>query len=238
MKTKAILFNSPKQLGKTCAMNYLTDELLGRHYYKYLSCKTPLHNAVMAFFNIDPDTYFNIYESSQGKETPSKYFKVKLRWADFYELSNLSGTIYVESKPLFNESRYVLLLSLRQAMIYISEMVMKPALGEDVFGRYRADMIEDNYDVIIDDSTAAFDVDGTIKADELPPLIDKLGQENILLLRLHRDGFTFNNDSRCYVPDNVIDNTKDLYNNSDEESFYKEVAKVCLDFLEESSDEG
>ena len=82
----------------------------------------------------------------------------------------------------------------------------------------------------IDDSASAFNIDGDIVCDEVPPLIEKLGQENVLLIRIHREGFTFEGDSREYVPDGVVYNTIDLYN-VDEEEFYEEVLRTVKSFV-------
>ena len=123
-------------------------------------------------------------------------------------------------------------LSVREALIYTSEVLCKEHFGSDVFGHNRANAIQEG-ETIIDDSTAAFDVNGKIVADEIYPLIDRIGNENILLIRIHREGFDFSGDSRRYVPDGVCKNTVDIYN-VDELEFYQEVDKVVTEFLSDN----
>jgi hypothetical protein len=105
-------------------------------------------------------------------------------------------------------------LSQREAMIYISEVVMKPKFSNNYFGVARAKAIQDG-EIAVDSSTGF--------VEELPPLIERLGQENILLIRIHREGTTFEGDSRNYIPDGVITNTVDV------NSVYGELTKYLED---------
>jgi hypothetical protein len=55
--------------------------------------------------------------------------------------------------------------------------------------------------------------------------------ENILLIRIHRDGYTFEGDSRDYIPDGVITNTVDIDNNGTLEDYLKKVETVVRGFI-------
>ena len=79
----------------------------------------------------------------------------------------------------------------RQALIYVSEEVVKPAFGQDYFGRYAAQRLTPG-------ALHVFSDGGFIK--EIQPVIDAVGPENFLLVQLHRDGFSFEGDSRRYIP--------------------------------------
>lgn len=79
----------------------------------------------------------------------------------------------------------------RQFMIWISEEVMKPAFGEQYFGRRMVEEIHEMYrDLAVVISDGGFH-------EEIKPLV-KEGHE-VHICRLHREGFTFAGDSRDYI---------------------------------------
>ena len=90
----------------------------------------------------------------------------------------------------------------RQIMIDMSEYFMKPCYGKDIFGQIAqgrlAEYIQNNDQLgnehpdIIVFSDCGF-------RDELLPVIKLIGEENCFLIRLHRDGHTYEGDSRSYV---------------------------------------
>lgn len=77
--------------------------------------------------------------------------------------------------------------SIREFMIWISESVMKPAFGDDVFGKRLAQSLGDGCYICADGGFSS----------EIKPLIDD-GVE-VTLIRLHRSGYTFDGDSRSYI---------------------------------------
>jgi hypothetical protein len=109
-------------------------------------------------------------------------------------------------------------------MICVSECLMKPKFGTEYFGQARVNKIKRNEGYDFCDSSTGF-------IDELYPLIDYLGQENILLFRIYRDGYTFEGDSRNYIPDGVITNTVDVYNNGTEQEYFDKVEAIVRGFL-------
>ena len=92
-------------------------------------------------------------------------------------------------------------LSLRQALIHISENIIKPNFSKSYFGDSLAKSI--NSDTAVSDS-------GFI--DELMRVVDKVGEDNVLVVRIHRDGYTFDGDSRSYIPDGTVKNIVDIKN--------------------------
>ena len=80
-------------------------------------------------------------------------------------------------------------MSRREAMIHVSEDIVKPKNGKDYFGRMVAEEIEDGKNYAIADG-------GFIE--ELEPIIEKLGEENIVLVQITREGHDFSTDSRRY----------------------------------------
>lgn len=86
-------------------------------------------------------------------------------------------------------------MSRREAMIYVSEDITKPAFGSDVFGVYVADEVEDDKNYAISDG--GFE-------EELAPLINRVGADNIVLVQLARDGCDYSSDSRRYFNAKLI----------------------------------
>ena len=78
----------------------------------------------------------------------------------------------------------------REFMIWISETVIKPTFGKSYFGERLAVDVE-NMDV-----PTVICSDGGF-SDEIIPLITR-GHE-VIICRLHRNGFTFEGDSRNYI---------------------------------------
>lgn len=78
-------------------------------------------------------------------------------------------------------------MTVREFMIWISESVMKPVFGDDVFGKRLAQSLGDGCYICSDGGFAS----------EIEPLIGN-GVE-VTLIRLHRPGYTFEGDSRSYL---------------------------------------
>jgi hypothetical protein len=216
-QAKIILLNGVKSTGKDSAIHHLRS--LGYPLVRR-EAKGKLHELTMAFFCIQPERYWEIYEDRVLKEAPLLEFRIRLSQED---LDNLEGILNETLIDCPSEERSTFILSLRQAMIYISELVMKPKFGENYFGVARAKDIVDGE--VATDSSCGF-------IEELPPLIERLGQDNILLIRVHREGATFEGDSRNYIPDGVIDNTVDVqsvYGYLDE--YLETVEKIVDKFL-------
>lgn len=85
--------------------------------------------------------------------------------------------------------------SRREAMIYVSEKIIKPKKGLDYFGSQVAEEIEEGKNYCISDG-------GFI--DELVPVINKVGSDNFVLVQLTRDGCDYSSDSRRYFDGNVV----------------------------------
>lgn len=81
--------------------------------------------------------------------------------------------------------------TIRECLIYVSEEVIKPKFGRDYFGKKAAENLEEGINVFTD---GGFE-------EELNPIIDEVGIENVIVFRLHREGFTFEGDSRSYLKD-------------------------------------
>ena len=230
-QAKIILLNGIAGSGKDSAIHHLRS--LGYPLVRR-EAKGKLHELTMAFFCIQPERYWEIYEDRVLKETPLEDFHVHLEYEEAYYLDEVLGYRIFPLEDSFSKEHPRLIgnlsgslcevnLSAREAMIYISEIICKPRFGNNYFGVARAKAIQE--DEIAVDSSTGFE-------EELPPLIERLGQGNILLIRVHREGATFEGDSRSYVPDGVINNTVDVqsvYGYLDE--YLDTVEKIVNKFL-------
>lgn len=119
------------------------------------------------------------------KET-SKYFNISHEW--FMERYDDRSVKEVPHMDLGH-------MSCREAMIYVSEKVIKPKRGLDYFGKQVADEIDLSKNYAISDG-------GFV--DELIPVINKVGKDNFILVQLTRDGCDYSSDSRRYFDGNVV----------------------------------
>lgn len=82
----------------------------------------------------------------------------------------------------------------RQAYIEFSEKMVKPVLGSDFFGKALVRKLKNHaahgFVAIVTDCGFA---------EEIRHVIDYAGSENVRLIRMYRDGCTFEGDSRSYL---------------------------------------
>lgn len=95
--------------------------------------------------------------------------------------------------------------SSRQAQIYVSEVVIKPAFGKDYFGQSALKYIEEGKINVFSDGGFP---------DEIEVFINKYGPENIMILRIHRLGADYSFDSRRMLFDDRVESCDITNNNS------------------------
>ena len=86
-------------------------------------------------------------------------------------------------------------MSRREAMIHVSEDIIKPKKGLDYFGKSVAEEIEVGKNYALADG-------GFVE--ELEPIIEKVGAENIVIVQLTREGCDYSSDSRKYFNGRLI----------------------------------
>ena len=89
-------------------------------------------------------------------------------------------------------------LSPRQAMIWLSEQVMKPTFGEDIFGRIATTALRARL-AVYDGANPLVLISDSGFESEIVPMAEAFGAENMLLLRIQRPGHTFAGDSRSFI---------------------------------------
>lgn len=90
----------------------------------------------------------------------------------------------------------------RQVYIAVSELLFKPLFGADIYGRMLADEIQVLRTVDASDGeqpTDFYPISDSGFAAEAGAVVDRFGANNVLLVRLTRDGYTFAGDSRGYI---------------------------------------
>lgn len=83
----------------------------------------------------------------------------------------------------------------RQALIHVSEEIYKPRYGNDYFGKVEVNRVETLCGHMDGDVNVIYPDGGF--ADELL-CIDSC-YDGVVIIRLHRDGFSFEGDSRSYI---------------------------------------
>jgi hypothetical protein len=100
-------------------------------------------------------------------------------------------------------------LSKREALIHVSENVIKPKYGKDYFGMKTAEKLDISLDYCFSDG-------GFVE--EVYPLINRVGPEKMCIVQIYRNGYTFSSDSRNYINGILVE---DLGNQDSSISFQK-----------------
>lgn len=113
-------------------------------------------------------------------------------------------------------------MSPREALIYISEDVIKPKFGKSYFGVAAARGLREGVNIFSDG--------GFIE--EVRPLISAVGVSNILIIRIFRDGYSFEGDSRSYFPLDFGPLVVDVHNNGTEKEYFDKLEYEITRWLE------
>lgn len=109
-------------------------------------------------------------------------------------------------------------MSPRESLIFVSEVVIKPNFGKMYFGEAA------NKELVFG-AVNVFSDGGFFEEAEL--ISKARGRENLLILRLHREGCDFSKDSRRYLTDEecsvLASRYVDVYNDSSELDFFKKI---------------
>lgn len=220
LDAKIVLLNAPRLAGK----GVVVDHLRSRGFDLIdAGCKETLHQLTMTLFSVPEKRYWEIYNDRSLKEVPLPEFRVNIDDQEQEDLEDVLGYYLDDWESGWRDVRSNKMnLSVREAMIYVSEVICKPRFGDNFFGVSRASKLQEGLTYVED--SCGF-------VEELPPLIQRVGQDNILLIRIHRDGCTYEGDSRQMIPDGVIDNTFDVYNNGSLEDYFKKMESIVGGFI-------
>jgi len=171
MTKTIILVNGPARSGKDTIGNIIA-EATSAQRCKFASA---LKRATHAFFHALRDD-FNLSQPAYVRQAATLSAKDDA----YYEDSK------AERQDLFRR------LTPREAYIEVSETFMKKTFGAKVFGNILADEIERT-------DAELFVVTDSGFQGEAEVLIDRFGAENVKLIRVGREGYTFEGDSRGYI---------------------------------------
>lgn len=203
-----VIFNAAPNSGKDVSADYM-------HSYfqsgQRLSFKEALYEDTAEYFGIDVNDLIVYHSDRDLKETPSemfhKYDKHSLKQY-FFALLFVIGAVF--------NIRYLMSLgyySSREALIHVSEDIIKPKLGKDYYGLKVLEKVEHSSE------RYSFASDGGY-VEEVLPLLD--AGYNVYIVHLERLGATFNNDSRKLL-------TEDDFKEEDGNMKYKNLKFVKMD---------
>ena len=217
-----VIFNSPAGSGKDTAADML---------YEYfntgnrINFKDDLYQDTADYFGIDVNDLIE-YHSDRGlknraSEMFPKYTKHSLKQY-FFALLFVIGAVF--------NIRYLMSLgyySSREALIHVSENIMKPKLGQDYYGRKFLEKVERSPE------RYSFAADGGFK-NEVLPLLDAGYQ--VVVAQLERSGATFEGDSRTLLNE---DDFKDysnikfttIINNGSLDDLYNNIREFAFDLV-------
>lgn len=180
-----------------------------------------------------------------GKDTMAAWFEeqgwfhgkfskvLKERTHELYGLKNIPYDYYEGVKDLPHEDFFG--ISPRQAYINVSERLMKPVHGDDIWVRMFIRELESTAHDYVIVSDLGFQV-------EWETLIQHFGYDKISLGVIYRAGYDFSNDSRNYVAPRgpwkyikppgpefgqyIMNNCWDISNGGTLDDLYKECAKI------------
>lgn len=114
-------------------------------------------------------------------------------------------------------------VSYRQWQIDFSEGFLKK-YGKDIFAQLfiQRNPKRDRNVIVVPDSGFA---------EEVKPIADFYGEENVLLVRCHRPGFTFEGDSRSYITIGAPGREFDVDNDAGIDDYNKKIAAIVAPFI-------
>ncbi|QIW91609.1 hypothetical protein vBAbaMD22_96 [Acinetobacter phage vB_AbaM_D22] len=182
-KQKVILLNGPPNSGKDVSALILKDLFAEGEHRAF---KDVLYEETAKYFNVDLEWLTSMATDRTTKEAPTR----ELFDRTLNPLIRFALFLFSFVRPVG--------FSPRQALIHVSENIIKPRFGDTYFGKKLLSAIQAsgaNYTFVSDS--------GFLK--ELIPLVD--AELDITVIRLYRDGCDYLGDSRRYLEDEEL---KDL----------------------------
>jgi hypothetical protein len=181
---QVIILNCPPNSGKDTVADYI-QETYGCDHLRF---KTYLYEITAKLFVMELEELIEICTRRETKEDPVfDQLRIplwKYTWA-------ISKNILTDENRISTSSNSDLTVNLtpREALKYVSEAIVKPYLGKDYFGKALANEITSDLSVVSD---------GGFR-EEILPVCEELGAENVFLVQWTRAGTSFDNDTREYI---------------------------------------
>ena len=197
---KTIILNAPPNAGKDTIAEALCSYTGAMH----MEMKDHLYTVTASLFNMPLVKLNGMCTDRDRKDRQTQLLILPIN--KYNQLCRITG-----SKPVRGVSpKSCHAISPREALIYTSELVVKPAFGSDYFGKIANDNIQVCGAVFSD---GGFD-------DELPPIL--IGQKDVYIVKFSREGCNWEGDSRSWlttqagVPELVTTNNGTVRNLVDE----------------------
>ena len=129
-------------------------------------------------------------------------------------------------------------VTVRQLLIDMSEKWMKPCYGKDIFGKIAAERVAESMQLTDHFGEEPYDlyVFSDCGCDsEVNHVLKLFGNENAILIRLRRDGCTYEGDSRSYIELSDV-RSVDIMNDGDER-FPKMLINIIKDWMKEKKND-
>ena len=208
---KVYLFNAPPRAGKGISASCLSSNIIDKGGIACIrEFKDELIKITSAGLGISVSQFLDGYDEKTYDYLNRKSYYVSTK----VQLS----TEWWKDMPLYRINNK--LYSKREALIHFSEIVIKPSFGEDAFGKALVSTLPEEGVVCI--------ADGGFPQ-ELQPVIDYVGAENVTVVRIIREGCTFDNDSRDYLEPVMLKGKVkfvNINNNSTVESYENKLIKM------------
>ena len=168
MSKQIIILNGPPRIGKDTLRNKMTDWYRERSItVNRASFKESLIKLTCDFYNVDIEWFVALYECVNGA---GEYWK------------DSPNKVFGGKSP-------------RQALIHVSENVIKPTFGKGTFGTLLGQSLKDGITIIADGGFTE-EVYGLWEAIDYKSCRN---MDEIIIVKLVEQGFTFDNDSRSYI---------------------------------------
>jgi hypothetical protein len=167
MSKQIIILNGPPRIGKDTLRNKMSEWYKGRGIaVNHASFKEPLIKLTCDFYEFPRQSWDNLYEYEDAGGS----------WKD-------SPNLYLNG------------MTPREALIHVSENVIKPTFGKGTFGTLLGQSLKDGINIIADGGFTE-EVYGLWEAIDYESCRN---MDEIIIVKLEEEGFTFGNDSRSYI---------------------------------------
>lgn len=208
---KALIYNAPPNAGKD-TMAEITSAITGADHLEF---KAHLYHCTATIFNIPVEEFVRVASDRDLKGVPDK--RLQLSYSGYKLLCEITGAIPARLTSM-------VCLTPREALICTSELIIKPHMGDQYFGKMAAQSIPEYGGVFSD---GGFDA-------ELIPTVQKLGRENVFVVQFTAPwADSFVGDSRNFLNTPTGVATIRLINDKTP----KEFVNTVLAWIKETDDE-
>ena len=209
---KVIVKNGAPRSGKGIAAKHMTDLVNNSEEFLtafHMEFKDELFKVAANTLGISVEDFLHGYDKTVGELYEDDEIGLNFALMD----EGVTEESWVKDCPWYQVNDTV--MSKRQWFIHMSENVIKPSFGASAFGDMFVNSMPEEGLVFCSDSGFP---------EELQPVIDHVGVENVLVVRIHRDGCTYEGDSRSMLTEDMFEENScpaftDVYNNGSEEQF-------------------